>query len=566
MFRHLSLLLLACGLAAPAAPQSLALRNATVVDVTDGTLLPGRTVLIDGPRIAAIGPADALPVPPGTTVVEAEGAFVIPGLWDMHVHTFNNNSLQPPNTWTLPLYLANGVTGVRDMWVKPGAQAEQVRAWQQELDAGSFVGPRFGAIGTLVDGPPPIQKSDTVSTAAEAAAFVATLAEGGIDFVKSYSRLSPEAYHGLVAAARAAGIEVAGHGPNSLSTFEVAEAGQRSIEHLTGVHETCSSQEQALRAEGVQAFDEPGRVVSTFDPAKCASLYARLAEREVWQVPTLITNRVWTADARIEDLLLDEGRLYTPTWEAAEWGWVESFLAWTPPDDRAAYEALYRLEQRIVGEMHAAGVPILAGTDFGNPYIYPGFSLLDELGELVESGLSPLAALQAATLDPARYLDRTDDLGTVSEGRLADLVLLDANPLDDIEHVRQIRAVVMNGRLFTSDDLARMKQEVLVGHYREALAQPAPLGVQPLDEAAAERLVGAYRDVDTGNEAEVVLDGGELRATFGDWVDALEPLGGSLFRVTGTNVVYLFQPEPEGPARGFEINDGDTVMVFERIR
>lgn len=566
MARLLALLLLASGLATPANAQPLALRDVTVVDVTDGTLVPGRTVLIDGARIAAIGPADGLAVFPGATVVDAEGAFVIPGLWDMHVHTFNNNAPQPPNTWTLPLYLANGVTGVRDMWVKPGPQAEQVRAWQRELDAGSFMGPRFGAIGTLVDGTPPIQKSDTVSTAAEAAAFVATLAEGGIDFVKPYSRLSPEAYHGLVDAARTAGIEVAGHGPNALSTFEVADVGQRSIEHLTGVHETCSAQEDALRAEGVQAFDEPGRVVSTFDAAKCATLYARLAEREVWQVPTLITNRVWTGDARIDELRLDEGLLYTPTWEAAEWGWVEGFLAYTSADDRAAYEALYRMEQRIVGEMHAAGVPILAGTDFGNPYVYPGFSLLDELGELVEAGLSPLAALQAATLNPARYLHRTDDLGTVAEGRLADLVLLDANPLDDIEHVRQIRAVVMNGRLFTRDDLARMKQDVLVSHYREALAQPAPLGVKPLDEATAERLVGAYRDVDTGNEAEVALEGGELRVSFGDWVDALEPLGGSLFRVTGTNVLYLFQPGADGPARSFEINDGDGVMVFQRAR
>lgn len=566
MCRLLSLILLACGVATPAGAQSLALRNVTVVDVADGRLLPAQTVLIDGPRISTIGPTDAVAVPPGATTVDYGGAFVIPGLWDMHVHTFNNNSLQPPNSWTLPLYLAHGVTGLRDMWVKPGAQAEQVRAWERELDAGTFAGPRFGAIGTLVDGSSPIQRSDTVSTAAEAEAFMATLAEGGIDFVKPYSRLSPEAYFGLVNAARVMGIEVAGHGPDALSTFEVAAAGQRSIEHLTGVHETCSSEETSLRAEGVQAFGEPGRIVSTFDPAKCATLYAQLAEDQVWQVPTLITNRVWTADARIDDLRLDEGLLYTPTWEAAEWGWVEGFLNYTPPDDRAAYEALYRLEQRIVGEMHAAGVPILAGTDFGNPYVYPGFSLLDELGELVASGLAPLAALQTATLNPARYLNRTDDLGTVAEGKLADLVLLDANPLADIDHVRQIRAVVMNGRLFTSDDLARMKQDVLVSHYREALAQPAPLGVQALDEATAERVAGAYRNVDTGNETEVVLDEGELRVVFGDWFDSLESLGGSLFRVAGTNVLYLFQGDPDGAIRGFEINDGDEVMVFERVR
>lgn len=564
MPRFLPFLVFTCVLAITASAQPLAIQHVTVVDVTDGSLRPNQTVLLEGNRIAAIGTAGEMVIPSEAEIVDMAGGYVIPGLWDMHVHTFNNNDPQPPNTWTLPLYLANGVTGVRDMWVRPGEQAEQVRAWTRALDGGTFVGPRFGAIGTLVDGTPRIQQSDTVTTAAEARAFVAGLAEGGIDFVKVYSRLSPEAYHALVEAAHTAGLEVAGHGPNALSSFEVAAAGQRSIEHLTGVHETCSSQEDSLRAAGVQAFGAPALVVSTFDPAKCATLYERFAENETWQVPTIITNRVWNAEASLDALRQDEGLLYTPMWEAAEWEWVGNFLTFSSEEDRAAYDDLYRLEQRIIGEMHAAGVPLLAGTDFGNPYIYPGFSLLDELAELVEAGLSPLAALQTATLNPARYLGRTDDLGTVEAGKLADLVLLDANPLEDIANVRQIRAVVMNGRLFTRDDLNRMKQDVLVKNYREALAQPVPLGVQPLDAEGLQRFAGTYGRVGREGKAEVTVEDGGLLVRFGNWTDVLEPIGGSLFRVTGSNVLYVFHPDVDGAVWGFEINDGGGVGMYRR--
>lgn len=560
--RNVMLLLLSWMLITAANAQPLVIQGATVIDVTDGSLHSDQTVLIEGNRMAAMGADVAIPAE--AEVVDATGGYLIPGLWDMHVHTFNNNDPQPPNTWTFPLYLANGVTGVRDMWVKPGAQAEQVRAWERELDAGTFVGPRFGGIGTLVDGTPRIQKSDTVTTPAEARAFVARLAGAGIDFVKPYSRLSPEAYHALVEAAHEAGLEVAGHGPNALSSFEVATAGQRSIEHLTGVHETCSAQEDSLRAAGVVAYSAPQAVVSTFDPAKCRRLYRTFAERGTWQVPTLITNRIWRATTSLDALRQDEGLLYTPTWEVAEWEWVGGFLTFSSAKDRTAYDDLYRLEQRIVGEMHAAGVPLLAGTDVGNPYVYPGFSLLDELAEFVEAGLSPLAALQTVTRNPARYLDRTDDLGTVEAGKLADLVLLDANPLDDINNLRHIRAVVVNGRFYTHDELEQMKAAVLAKNYREALAQPPPLSAQPLDADALQPFTGRYYRAGRETPGEVTLDSGALRVSFGDWIDPLEPLGGVLFRVPGTNVLYVFHTDADGTVWGFELNDGDNVYTYRR--
>jgi len=564
--RPVALLLTLVALAASASAQdaSLAITPVTVVDVTGGTLHPNQTVLIEGRRIAAVGSVDEVAVPDDAETVDTEGGFLIPGLWDMHVHTFNNNAQQPPNTWTFPLYLANGVTGVRDMFVKPGEQAEQLQVWREEIEAGTFVGPRFGDVGTLVDGTPPIQNSDTVTTVVEAQAFVSHVKEAGIDFVKVYSRLAPDAYHALVDAAREAGLYVAGHGPNSVSSFDVAEAGQRSIEHLTGIHETCSSHEDSLRTAGVWVLFDPGPVVTTFDAEKCKRLYASFAEHSTWQVPTLVTNRIWDAAANVASFRQDEGIVYIPTWEAAEWEWVSGFLGFTPSAEREHYDNLYALEKRIVGEMYNAGVPLLAGTDFGNPYIYPGFSLIDELGILVEAGLPPLAALQTATLNPARYFDRTDELGTVAEGKLADLVLLDANPLEDLSNLRHIRAVIANGNLYTREQIDQMKQEVLIRNYRDALAQPVPLGVHPREEAELQPFTGLYKREGRDAEAQITIQDGNLRVSFGKWIDPLEPIGGTLFRVLDSNVLYVFQMDAEDTVWGVEINDGSNVVRFRR--
>lgn len=554
-------------LAMSADGQSLLLRDVTIVDVTDGSLRSEQSVRIEGGRIAEIALAGDLDVPAGATVVEASGKFLIPGLWDMHTHTFNNNAPQPPNTWTFPLFLANGVTGVRDMWVKPGEQSDLVRSWRREMANGTFLGPRFGAIGTLVDGTPPVQPgADTLRTAAEARAYVKRLHDANIDFVKIYSRLTPEVYSAIAEAATAAGMYIAGHGPVAMSSFEVADAGQRSIEHLTGLHATCSTDEDSLRAQDVGVYTSPDRFISTFDEAKCARLYERLRSSETWQVPTLVTNRIWAQDATLEGLMQDEGILFVPMDEIAEWEWVSGFLEFTSPERRANFADLHELERRIVHAMNDAGVPLLAGTDFGNPYIYPGFSLHDELSEFVDAGLSPLEALQTATLNPARYLQRTDDLGTVDEGKLADLVLLDANPLVDITHARRISAVVLNGRLIQRDELDRMKNAVLADNYRKALAQPPGLVVQQPDVSELQRFVGTFLRHGKDGQAVVSVEGDVLRVDFGDWADVLESLGGTLFRVPGTTVTYVFHlSEAEGqPVWAFEIHEDGSVYTFHR--
>lgn len=557
----------------PSATPQIWITDVTVVDVRDGSLLPDRLVRIEGPRIVEIRAAsDGVPPtgapPTEVAVVDGRGGYLIPGLWDMHVHVFNNNDAQPPNTWGFPLMLANGVTGVRDMWVKPGEASDQLAAWRRGLEDGTFVGPRFGAVGTLVDGDPPIQPgARIVTTAAEARAFVDEIRAAGIDFVKPYSHLSAEAYDALAHAADEAGLYLAGHGPDALTSRQVAESGQRSLEHLTGVHVSCSSIEDELRAsEDELNYFMMGRVfVDTFDPDKCAELYRAFREHDTWQVPTLITNRIWELTADIESLRADEGLPYTPKWESAEWDWVEGLLAYSSPEERQGYAALYALERRIVGEMYEAGVPFLAGTDVGNPYIYPGFSLIDEIAEFVAAGLPPLAALQTATLNPARYLGRDDDLGTVTEGKLADLVLLDANPLDDVGNLSRVRAVFVNGRLFDHDTLQRMRIEVVEDHFLETLSLPVPLPAIATDPEALAALVGDYEFVEGDPLGEVTLVDGTLRVTFDDWVDELEWLGGSMFRVPGTSVYYVFLTDAEGEVWGFELNDGTEVLLYRLI-
>ena len=542
--------------------QSLAIQHATVVDVTDGSLHTDQTVLIASNRITAIGAE--IRVPEGAEVVDATGGYLIPGLWDMHTHIFNNNDPQPPNTWYFSLMLANGVTGVRDMFVKPGEQAEQVQTWRRALEAGTFIGPRIGAIGTLVDGTPPVHNSDTVSTFAEVQAFVKRVRSAGIDFVKVYSRLSPDVYRSLIEVATKEGLYVAGHVPNAVTATAASDAEQRSMEHLTEVFYDCSLQGDELRARGTPQYYIAGELSATYDPARCAALYERLARNETWQVPTTVAFRPWSTTHDLATLNQAEGLVHTPIWEAAEWQGLRDFHMFSPPPAKQGVADLFALQQRIVREMHEAGVPLLAGTDIGNPYLYPGFSLIDEVEEFVKAGLSPLAALQTATLNPARYLDRMDDLGTVEEGKLADLVLLDANPLEDIGNLRRIRTVVMNGRLFRRDALERMKYEVLVNNYREALARPPRLGVQLLEENNLLPYVGTYQREGRDAQAEVMLEEASLRVSFGDWIDSLEPLGGTLFRVLDSNVLYVFQMDDEGTVWRFEINDGSNVVRYHR--
>src|SRR4051794_1572474 len=439
--------------------KSLAVTGVTVIDATGAPARPDMTVVVTSDRITAIGKPGEVGMPEGARVVDGKGKYLIPGLWDMHVHTVGPSFL--------PLYLANGVTGVRDMHA---LDPDAIFGLRRQVQEGKQPGPRVVAAGPLVDGPNPFVPGSLVAAdAAEGREAVRKLKKMGADFVKVYTKLPREAYLAIADEAKKQGLPFAGHLLESVSAAESSDLGQKSIEHLTGVELACSDREDELRREAVAALAEADnqaawellgrigvRAAGSFSEKKARALYARFVRNGTWQVPTLTVLRSLVS---LDDpkFIANPRVKYMPPSFRSYWSLMK-----LSPETVAGLKRRHKQATGLVRAMHQAGVPFLAGTDTpGVPYVFPGFSLHDELALLVaEGGFTPLEALQAATRDPARFLGREKDLGTVERGKLADLVLLDADPLADIRNTTRIAAVVADGRLLPRDRLDRMLAEV----------------------------------------------------------------------------------------------------------
>ena len=440
----------------PAANRPLVFRNVTVIDMQSSQPKPQMIVVIVGNRITALG--EKVEVPNNAEIVDASGKFMIPGLWDMHVHIFNNSFAAGTNDSEIyfPLLLANGVTGVRDLWTDAD-DLKLVREWQAGMESGKTLAPRIAAGSRIVDGVPThLPNMLGVATPDEARRAVRTSKDAGAGFIKVYWNLLPEVYFAIADESKKLGIPFAGHVPFAVSAAEASDAGQKSIEHLTGLLETCSSREDELRkAKNLTPPQLTDELWKTYDEQKCRALFARFAENKTSQVPTTVLHRM-LALRRDEDFRKDARLRYAPPKEREEW---------IKPPNRPQPFTLETRKQRFekllqaIGIMHKMGVPILAGTDLGNPFIFAGFSLHDELELFVRAGLTPMESLQTATLNPAKFLGKEKDLGTVKRGKVADLVLLDANPLENINNTRRINAVVANGRYLPQEILRKLLAE-----------------------------------------------------------------------------------------------------------
>jgi imidazolonepropionase-like amidohydrolase len=397
----------------------------------------------------------------------------------MHVH--GASDARAP--WSHLLFVANGVVGVRDMWGPADA-----RAWRATQAGDKDPSPTIYLGSPVVDGPNPAwPDSIVVSNAAEARAVVDEQHARGADFIKVYSRLPRDAYFAIAEEANTTGIPFEGHVPESVTAAEASAAGQRSIEHLTRVADACSKGEAATDAEMQRdeaTFRAPGatmaekvasgkeiihlnmRVVETFDEATAQSLFALFVKNRTWQCPTLTLLRAQMD----EPLETNDPRLKYLSKEVRA-KWDSGYYGNVPPGPRAAIVQLSRLQfaesEKLVGEMYRAGVPLLAGTDTMNPQCYPGFGLHDELALLVDAGLTPMAALQAATRNAAEFMGQLERRGTVEVGKVADLVLLEKDPLADIHNTRSIAAVVLGGRLYDRAALDGMLEKA------QRLANPA---------------------------------------------------------------------------------------------
>jgi imidazolonepropionase-like amidohydrolase len=386
-------------------------------------------------------------MPGNTILIDGHGKFLIPGLWDMHVHSTFGDWFPGGREVILPLFIANGVTGVRDM----GGDLPVLFAWRKEIAAGKIPGPHMVVSGPMLDAVLPSGKlrfpsSIAVTTPASAVAAVDQLKSEGVDFIKVQSVISHDAYLAAAAEAHKQDIPIVGHVPDKVRIAEAIAAGQKSIEHLMGSFEGCSREEQKF----IDGQGNTKLLLTTTDQKKCDAMIALLAKTQTWQCPTLAWQRGGTfLDQR--DLKHDPLDKYVPPyWRDVTWKrFYDEMVPDLQKDPLPLRKEYFARNLQMVADMHRAGVPFLAGTDTAaGIYILPGFSLHDELANFVESGFTPMQALQTATSNPARFFGTESTSGEIAKGDTADLVLLDADPLADIHNTKKISAVVANGHLY----------------------------------------------------------------------------------------------------------------------
>jgi imidazolonepropionase-like amidohydrolase len=390
------------------AAQTLTITNATVVDVSTGALRRGTTVVIDGNRIVSVGPSSAA-TPSRGRVVDATGMYVIPGLWDMHTHAYFGWTREFGDTYVLPLFIANGVTGIRDM----GSDLDAVLRARSEVAAHRLVGPRMVVSGPMLDGPQvAFAASIAISTPDDGRKAVDMLKTKGVDFIKIQSGVPRDAYFAIATEAKKQGIEFEGHVPDAIRASEAVATGQRTFEHLIGIFEASTPDEDALLKRRYGAGKDPSAnkslatLLDRYDAARETSIIQLLAKNSVWQCPTLFWERgQWLVD--VIDYNQDPDIAYTPrTWIDKKFPSTrKSIVESMDTDPLTVRRRFVDHELDIVRKLHAASVPFLAGTDTpAGVDVTPGISLHLELQRFVAAGFTPLEALQTATINPARFL------------------------------------------------------------------------------------------------------------------------------------------------------------------
>ncbi|KZB84504.1 amidohydrolase family protein [Amycolatopsis regifaucium] len=455
----------------PAADEIVVITRVTLIDGTGSAPRRDVSVVLVGDRIAWVGTSGQVPDTGVARVIDGRGKYLIPGLWDMHTHGADLEEIVPP------LHLVHGVTGGREMW----GYAEN-RATRDRIERGELLGPRLVVGSGIVDGPvtllgPPVIQ---VSTDAEARAAVRAEKTAGAEFVKIYSYLGAEALRAVADEVRHQGLRFSGHWPYKVSHFDASDLGQHSFEHFFGVSIHCSSRRDEILARlAATPFDPAAprdffnlarrlefESVSTYSPTVAWSYFGRLRRNGTWHSPTLTINRIVTQPAGTHQR--DPRLKYVPADIRESWAvGIERFAPKTL-SEIALQERYYQDTLRLVGVAHEAGVGIIGGTDCLNPYTFPGSGLHEELAFLVEAGLSPVQALKTVTGDAAKFLGREHTSGTVTAGKEADLVLLEANPAADIRNVAKIDLVITRGRVLDKTTRQRMLDAVEAAANRPA--------------------------------------------------------------------------------------------------
>lgn len=437
---------------------SVAIKNVNVIDVHTGSVMPMQTVWIDGGRVVYVGSEENFETLDADVFIDGTDKYLMPALWDMHTHIYKISPLTD-----LPLFIGYGVTNVRDMLSCPVqgdpfiSCPEDKRRWTEQAEAGEIISPRIQSSASfMANGPGMLKRMKNVpeffgvATPEHARAFVRHN-YGKVQEIKVYNDIQPEAYFALVEEAKKLGIPVVGHRPRGVSVLEAAKH-QKSIEHARFILHESFEGSAALRARAVQGEWKENRrdMLALHDPLMASEIFAAMKEHGTWYVPTHLTRRV---DAYAEAPMIREDPNLRYVHPLLKWQWLEDVngvLNEDPsPEARQVYRDFYAKGLELTGQAHAAGVNVLVGSD----YTVSAVNTHEELEQLVLAGLSPIDALRAATINPARYYHLDDQYGSVEEGKIADVILLNKNPLDNIQHTQAIEAVLFQGNYYNREKL-----------------------------------------------------------------------------------------------------------------
>lgn len=444
--------------------------DVTVIDPRSGTAQQHQSVIIEGNRLRYAGPSAQAPALRHAHRIAGAGKFLSPGLWDAHAHTFK---LSPPLHF--PLMLANGVTGMRDMgdgcsWSGDLRCQPDAPTWRGRIARGAMLAPRMAAtasyhVEALGDGEP----AAAAAIGRDSAALVAALRARGDGLVKLQldEHVDPAQFKAIVAQANLQGVPVAGHLAFSVDLLDPQLGTLHSVEHDTGLLPQCSS----VAAQ----FDGRNRskawLLAHADNRRCDAVLEHMARRGTAYTPTHVASigQDWML---LSGAYRDDQRV---KYVVAPQRWIWRLYAYmavrgTAAEHRAPLQAYYQASLKLTQRAQARGVTVLAGDDAMDPYVVHGFGLHDELGQLVAAGLSPAQALKTATWNPVRHLGFERDFGTIETGKMADMLLLNANPLDDIGHLQNIDALIYDGKFYSRQDLHAMLAFVEVEASRYAMA------------------------------------------------------------------------------------------------
>jgi len=438
--------LLAGILRAQTSPTVLVLRGGTLVNVASGKEISDSVIVMRGERIEQVGSGNT-GIPDGAQIIDAKGKWIIPGLIDSHAHAEN------PDDTPFSLYLTNGVTTIRN----PGGNITVLRLTRERLLRGELIGPRLFFSGPLLDGVPPVwpDLSLLVDTPQRARSAVNFLADQGVDFVKVYNNVKEPELRAIVETAKELELPVAGHIPRSMTMTHAIELGMTRLEHIRVTGREMLSLDEAQKIDLLPLGSREPLLWQRFDlqSEKMRALVQRLARSKIFLDPTLVAAEVTEVPTLDADRNDPNNQYLSPT-VVERYVNFKSPLYELPPDLQAAGAEAFHKQEKFVGMCNRAGVKIIAGTDGpGIGSLLPGFGLHRELELLVASGLSPLQALRAATLTAAEALGKEDRLGTIEPGKFADMVVLNADPLQEIQNLRKIYLVVQGGKTYAPDAL-----------------------------------------------------------------------------------------------------------------